>query len=120
MGSREWAQKLWHVGIVAPLHVESSRTRDLSHVGSIGRWLLIHCAPREVQDVFFFFLAEPGLSFSTRDLHCSTWDLFPDWGSNSGPLPWEDRVLATGPSVSQSVQLLSHVRLFATPWTAAR
>ena len=40
-------QQLWHVGLVAPGHVESFRTR---HRTCVGRWVLIHCtATREVQ-----------------------------------------------------------------------
>ena len=42
-----------------------------------------------------------------------------------GPLYWEHGILAIGPPGEfrfqfSSVQLLSHVRLFSTPWTAAR
>ena len=32
-----WAQELWHTGLVAPWHVESSQTRDQTHVPCIGR-----------------------------------------------------------------------------------
>ena len=52
---------------------------------------------------------------------------FPDQGLNLGPLQWKHQVLTTGPwgksvfvttSIS-SVQSLSHVRFFLTPWIAA-
>ena len=36
------------MGLVAPQHVESSRTRDQIHVLCIGRWILIHCTTWEV------------------------------------------------------------------------
>ena len=41
------AQELWHMGLVAPQHVESSRTRDCTCVPCIGR-STIHSATREV------------------------------------------------------------------------
>ena len=41
-------QYLWHMGLVASWYVESSQTRDLTHVPCIGKWVLIHCATREV------------------------------------------------------------------------
>ena len=40
---------LWRMGLVAPWHVESSWTRDRTHVPCIGRQILNHCATREVQ-----------------------------------------------------------------------
>ena len=40
-----WFQ-LWCIGLVAPWHVGSSRTRN--HVLCIGRWILNHCATRKV------------------------------------------------------------------------
>ena len=36
-------------GLVAPWHVESSQTRDGTHVSCIGRRILTHCITREVQ-----------------------------------------------------------------------
>ena len=36
------------MGLIAPQHVGSSRTRDRTHVPCIGRWILNHCATREV------------------------------------------------------------------------
>ena len=41
-------QLLWHTGLVALWHVESSWIRDRTHVPCTGRWILIHCATREV------------------------------------------------------------------------
>ena len=42
-------QELWPTGLVAPRHVESSWTRDRSHVPCTGRQILIYCPTREVQ-----------------------------------------------------------------------
>ena len=47
---------LGSMGLVAPQHVESSRTRDGTCVPCIGRQILIHCATKEVLKLFFFFL----------------------------------------------------------------
>ena len=41
------AQKLWYVGFVAMQHVESSWSRDWTHVPCIIRQTLNHCATRE-------------------------------------------------------------------------
>ena len=46
--SRAQAQQLWHMGLVAPWHVGSSQTRAQTRVPCIGRWILNHCATREV------------------------------------------------------------------------
>ena len=43
-----------HMGLVAPWHVGSSRTRARTHVPCIGRRILNHCATREVlSDILF-------------------------------------------------------------------
>ena len=47
-GSRAWAQELRHEGSVAPWHVESSQTRDQTHVLCIGRQILNQLTTREV------------------------------------------------------------------------
>ena len=36
------------MGLVAPWHVGSSRTRAQTHVACIGRWILNHCATSHV------------------------------------------------------------------------
>ena len=41
-------QSLWPTGLVAPRHVESSRTRDQTHVPSVGWQILNHWITREV------------------------------------------------------------------------
>ena len=41
-------QSLWHTGLVAQQHVESSWTRDQTHVLCIGRQILTHCNTWEV------------------------------------------------------------------------
>ena len=43
-----WAQQLWCTGLVAPRHVGSSQTGSRTHVPFPGRWILNHCATREV------------------------------------------------------------------------
>ena len=39
---------LWYVGLVVLRHVESSQTREQTHIPCTGRWILIHCTTREV------------------------------------------------------------------------
>ena len=46
-GSRACVQEMRGIGLVAPWHVESSRTRDRTHVPCTGRQILIHCTTRE-------------------------------------------------------------------------
>ena len=53
-GSREQAQQLWRTGLVAPQHVGSSWTRAQTRVPCMGRWILNHCATREVPKSTFF------------------------------------------------------------------
>ena len=47
-----WAQQLWRAGLVALQHMGSSRTRDRTRVPCTGRWILNHCATREVLKSF--------------------------------------------------------------------
>ena len=44
----EHGLKGMRAAVVAPRRVESSRTRDQTHVPCIGTWFLIHCATRKV------------------------------------------------------------------------
>ena len=53
VGSRAQAQQLWRTGLVAPRHVGSSRARARTLVPCIGRWILNHCATREVPTTYF-------------------------------------------------------------------
>ena len=46
-------KQLWCRGLVAPRHVESSRTRHQIHVPCIGRQIPVHCTTREVQSMLF-------------------------------------------------------------------
>ena len=48
------------MGLVALQHVGSSQTRDQTRVPCIGRWILNHCATREVLNVYIF---KQGLKF---------------------------------------------------------
>ena len=63
-GSR--AQQLWHMGLVAPWHVGSSRTRARTRVPCIGRWILNQCATREVPH-YVIFDSHPGVHFEMTD-----------------------------------------------------
>lgn len=38
----------WHLGLVAPLPVDTSQTRDQTRILCFGRWILIHYTTREV------------------------------------------------------------------------
>ena len=40
--------------LVAPWHVESSRTSNLTYAPYIGGWILILCTTREVQELIIF------------------------------------------------------------------
>ena len=46
-----------HLGLDTPGLVESSWTRDWTCVSCIGRWILIHCTTRKVQEKNFSCLA---------------------------------------------------------------
>ena len=52
VGSRAQAQQLWCTGLVAQRPVGSSQTRAQTCVPCIGRWILNHCATREVPTTF--------------------------------------------------------------------
>ena len=52
--SLRWLLLLWCAGLVAPRHVGSSQTRARTCVPCIGRWILNHCATREVQQGILF------------------------------------------------------------------
>ena len=60
------------------------------------------CIIYNVLILFFFFfnfyLAASGLSCGMWAISCSLRDLVPNQGSNLGPLHWERRILATGPT----------------------
>ena len=47
LSRRAQGQQLWRMGLVAPRHVGSSRTRDWTHVSCISSWILYHWATRE-------------------------------------------------------------------------
>ena len=58
-----WAQWLWLTGLVALRNMGSSWTRDQTHVPCIGRWILNHCATREVITVFLMLAILIGLKW---------------------------------------------------------
>ena len=51
VGSRAQAQQLWRTGLVAPWHMGSSWIRAQNPRPCIGRWILNHCATREVPSI---------------------------------------------------------------------
>ena len=59
--SRAQTQPLWCMGLVAPWHVGSSRTRDLTHVSCIGKWILYHWATWEAPQTLVFKWSLNGL-----------------------------------------------------------
>ena len=54
MGSRPQAQQLWHTGLIAPWHMESSQTRNQICVPCIGRQILNHWTTRDVPNIYIF------------------------------------------------------------------
>ena len=62
-----------HMGLVALKHVESSQTRDQTHVSCIGRWILNHGTTREVRGRFLSIRCFP--AFSELQNHSSKADL---------------------------------------------
>ena len=55
------AQQLWLMGLAAPRHVGSSRTRARTRVPCIGRQTLNHCATREAP-LLIFKVPKPGMA----------------------------------------------------------
>ena len=53
VGCTAWAQQLSRTGLVARGHVESSQTRDQTHIPCTGRCILNHRTTREVLDLSF-------------------------------------------------------------------
>ena len=49
------AQKLWLMGLVGPMHGESTQTRDQTCVPSIDRWILNHWTTRKVLNILIYF-----------------------------------------------------------------
>ena len=47
MGAAARTLSLWYTGSAAPRYVESSQSRDQTHVPCISRQILIHCTTRE-------------------------------------------------------------------------
>ena len=83
-----------------------THTQDDSYVLLSRRKYDAESMDRAIIVVFFKFiwlhrvlLAACRIFFSCgmRTLGCGMWDLVPDQGLNPDPLPWEYRVLATGP-----------------------
>ena len=56
------------MGLVAPRHVGSSRTRARTRVPCIGRQILNHCATREAQLYYFLFASPTQVSY--MEIYC--------------------------------------------------
>ena len=72
--SRIQAEWLWCTGPVALQHVDSSQTRDRTHVPCSDRQIFIHCASREVLVHSFFWLSNTPLctgTISSLSIHLS-------------------------------------------------
>ena len=52
IGCEVGAQSLWHMGLVAPWHVESSWTRNQTRVPHIGRQIFNHWTTRKTSGMF--------------------------------------------------------------------
>ena len=82
MGFSCWnmqAQQLWLRGLVTPWHVESSRTKDRTHVPMIGRWIAISCATGESQNSQFLevdYILSNLTEFSVQILITNSLELF--------------------------------------------
>ena len=94
-GSRAQAQQLWHMGLVVPWHMGSSRTRARTRVPCIGRRILNHCAKREVPNIFSLCLIFVSLisiwfgmflfGFMLYGTLCASWT----WVAISFPMLWK-------------------------------
>ena len=49
-------QKVQHLGLVAPKHVDSSQTRNQTCDPCVRKWILNHWTTKEVLDFFLLFL----------------------------------------------------------------
>ena len=102
-GSRAQAQKLWHTGLVAPQHVESSQSRDETHVYN-KRW---NCLPLSHQ-------GSPECCFyikTNRGVHSGLTDSPAEFLSSVSPhsISWDGLVL-------QPVRFSSVTQLCPTLW----
>ena len=59
-------------GLVALLRVESSQTRDPTHVPCFGRWIPNYCTTREILEQFLKLA-----TYSMRQVHANLLQLFP-------------------------------------------
>ena len=82
-------QRLWHMGLAAPWHVECSWTRGQTCGPYIGRWIFIQCTTREGLGLFVcFFFSSFLLGFSEvlfsqfRNIYCM---VFKSWRLSCSP-----------------------------------
>ena len=88
-----WPQSLWCTGLVAPRHVELSRTRNWTHVLCIARQILSPWATREVQAIVSWlrFLYPCFPSPVLRLLVTETWSR-----ASAARLRWQNTLSLTG------------------------
>ena len=98
------------MGLVALWHVESSQSRNQTHVPYSGRQILYYWTIREVPLSFSFFLKLISFLYYTKVVSLN----FKPWH-----LEGESYMFLTRMSGNEYVPALSHVQLFATPWTVA-
>ena len=96
------------MGLVAPWRVESSQTRDRTHISCVGRWILNHWSTREVHNILFFNLGLSlplGIATSVQN-HAFN-------GISRGLLSWGDGVPWSFRSLSPVSYRVVHAR---QPW----
>ena len=67
-GLQSWGSVLKVQGLVVLWNVQSSQTRNQTHVSCIGRRILIHCTTREVQELLF--LTSTWMMVMIQGPHC--------------------------------------------------
>ena len=105
-------EKLWRTGLVAPQCMESSRTRDWTHVPWIGRQIVIYCT------------AAAAKSLQSCRILCDPIDGSPPGSPIPGilkarTLEWIAISFSNALQWKVKVKSLSRVQLVGTLWTAA-
>ena len=115
------AQQLWHTGIVSLQHVESSLTRDRTHVSCIGRQTLNHWTTREVLKdtlLFVLWIFQLWLLGRIHMLTCLSHNQFltPSPGGSAVknlPARQETQVLSLGQEDSLEKEMSTHSNILA-------
>ena len=112
------------VALAAPSHVGSSRTRDGTCISCTGRRILYHWATREALGHTLDSSFPPGyLVREARIKRPGSWEssaiVLALPSKALGPLASTSNFLGLFPPLKMTGCSLSHVWLFATPWTIA-